>query len=180
MPGARSARSRACSVVNTRVSHHEYAGNTQHSRTRLVLTVSFVLSPAIGLFCHRHRRNCFRQLDAGVEASGPHDFTVRVSAVRHKHCPRPPHPAPTFVMMANAPQWDGTATDMKVICLQREQEYFCKRGWTRPLKNALLICRDGQIRGGPTENAGEGPPSSDTPASPARPRIFLDEQAINF
>ena len=31
MPGARCARSRAWWVVNTRVSHHEYTGNTRHS-----------------------------------------------------------------------------------------------------------------------------------------------------
>jgi hypothetical protein len=31
MPGARCARSRACSVVNTRVSHHGHTGNTRHS-----------------------------------------------------------------------------------------------------------------------------------------------------
>jgi hypothetical protein len=43
----------------------------------MVLTVSFALSPVTGLFCHRHRRNRFRQLDASVGASGPHDFTVR-------------------------------------------------------------------------------------------------------
>jgi hypothetical protein len=38
----------------------------------------FVLSPVTGLFCHRHRRNSFRQLDTSVGASGPHDFAVRV------------------------------------------------------------------------------------------------------
>jgi hypothetical protein len=53
----------------------------------MVLTASFVLSPVIGLCCHRHRRIWLvrarsgrlrlRQLDAGVEASGPHDFAVR-------------------------------------------------------------------------------------------------------
>ena len=43
----------------------------------MVLTVSFVLSPVIGLFCHRRRRDTSRQLDASVEASGPHDFSVR-------------------------------------------------------------------------------------------------------
>ena len=48
----------------------------------MVLTVSFVLSPVIGLSCHRRLRIATRKLDAGVEASGPHDFTVRVSAVR--------------------------------------------------------------------------------------------------
>ena len=36
----------------------------------------------------------FRQLDAGVEASGPHDFAVRVSTIRQARRPRPPHPAP--------------------------------------------------------------------------------------
>jgi hypothetical protein len=31
MPGARCARSRAWSVVNTRVSHHGFTGITRHS-----------------------------------------------------------------------------------------------------------------------------------------------------
>ena len=53
----------------------------------MVLTVYFVLSPAIGLSCHRRWRlhgltnpvglAGHHQLDAGVEASGPHDFSVR-------------------------------------------------------------------------------------------------------
>jgi hypothetical protein len=60
----------------------------------MVLTVSFVLSPVIGLVCHRHLRSCLRKLDAGVEASGPHDFAVRVSAARLQRHQRPPHPAP--------------------------------------------------------------------------------------
>jgi len=34
-------------------------------------------SPAIGLFCHRHLRNCFHRLDTSVGVSGPHDFAVR-------------------------------------------------------------------------------------------------------
>src|ERR1700684_3751912 len=43
MPGARCARSRAWSVESTRVSHHGRTGITRHSRTRMVLTVSFAL-----------------------------------------------------------------------------------------------------------------------------------------
>jgi hypothetical protein len=50
----------------------------------MVLTASFVLSPATGLCCHRHPRNYFRELDASVGASGPHDFSVRFSTVRHR------------------------------------------------------------------------------------------------
>jgi hypothetical protein len=59
MPGARCTRSRACSGRSTRVSHHGRTGITRHSRTRMVLTVSFVLSPAIGLCCHRHLAEVF-------------------------------------------------------------------------------------------------------------------------
>jgi hypothetical protein len=43
-----------------------------------------VLSPVIGLFCHRRLADTSAKLDASVEASGPYDFAVRVSAVRQK------------------------------------------------------------------------------------------------
>jgi len=59
----------------------------------MVLTVSFVISPVIGLFvtvaCVMKRK-----LDASVEASGPHDFAVRLSTVRQRCYQRPSHPAP--------------------------------------------------------------------------------------
>jgi hypothetical protein len=42
-------------VENTRVSHHGHTGNTRHS-PRNGFTVFFVISPVIGLFCHRPRR----------------------------------------------------------------------------------------------------------------------------
>src|SRR5258708_14268830 len=48
MPGARCARSRACSVVNTRVSHHGHTGITRHS-PRNGFNGCFVLSPVTGL-----------------------------------------------------------------------------------------------------------------------------------
>jgi len=35
-----------------------------------------------------------RKLDASVEASGPHDFAVRLSTVRQRCYQRPSHPAP--------------------------------------------------------------------------------------
>ena len=85
MPGARCARSRAWCVVSTRVSHHGHAGTPGIPRA-MVLTVSFVLSPVIGLSCHRRRCDTkyHHRLDASVEASGPHDFAVRLSAIRQK------------------------------------------------------------------------------------------------
>src|SRR6201996_5375670 len=55
MPGARCTRGRAWSVVNTRVSHHRFTG-TPGLPCAMVLTVSFVISPVIGLVCHRRLR----------------------------------------------------------------------------------------------------------------------------
>jgi hypothetical protein len=76
MPGARCTRSLACKsrkhASKSPRSHRDHPA-FPHA---MVLTVSFVLSPVIGLVCHRHQRNCFHRLDAGVEASGPHDFAV--------------------------------------------------------------------------------------------------------
>jgi hypothetical protein len=75
----------------------------------MVLTASFVLSLVTGLVCHHRRAETSARLDASVGASGPHDFAVRGNIVRLRaFCarptlPRPPHPIPTFVTMANAP-----------------------------------------------------------------------------
>jgi hypothetical protein len=57
------------------------------------------LSPVTGLSCHRRRQVTTCQLDASVGASGPHDFTVRIGAIRpHAEArmtlPRPSHPTP--------------------------------------------------------------------------------------
>jgi len=57
----------------------------------------FGLSLVIGLSCHHCRRDCRsnrRQRDASVEASGPHDFAVRIACTRLVHATRPSHPAP--------------------------------------------------------------------------------------
>jgi len=44
--------------------------------------------------------------------------------------PRPPHPIPTFVTMANAPPRDRTARVVRLIWVRRERKYFSKWGWT--------------------------------------------------
>ena len=49
MPGARCTRSLVRKVESTRVSHHRFTG-TPGLPCAMVLTVSFVLSPVIGLF----------------------------------------------------------------------------------------------------------------------------------
>ena len=80
-------------LESTRVSHHRFTG-TPGISCAMVLTAYFALSLVTGLVCHHRRRKDFRQLDASVGASGPHDFAVRKQRHSSFDMPRPPHPAP--------------------------------------------------------------------------------------
>jgi hypothetical protein len=101
MPGAWCARSRAWCVESTRVSHHGHTGNTRHSPRngfngflRALPGDRACLSPSLARRVRPVRADiAIRKLDAGVEASGPHDFAVRCRAVRLSAHQRPPHPA---------------------------------------------------------------------------------------
>ena len=96
----------ACAMVvveRTRVS--QVTPESPGIPRAMVLTVYFVLSPATGLFCHRRLRNTFRKLDASVGASGPHDFAVRVDAIRRWHLRVHRISRPTFVTIAKRPSY---------------------------------------------------------------------------
>src|SRR5260221_4097518 len=86
--GRRECRVHAAPAVSRaklcKKNAHEHTGSAEAIRHSLRngFTAYIALSPAIGLSCHRRLRCCHRKLDAGVEASGPHDFAVRLSAVR--------------------------------------------------------------------------------------------------
>ena len=58
MPGAKCTRSLACEFFGNahERSHHRFTGTSRHSRTRMVLTGSSVLSPATNSSCHRRLR----------------------------------------------------------------------------------------------------------------------------
>ena len=124
------------SGVCTRVFTAE-APDTSGIPHAMVLTVSFVISPAIGLSCHRHPRDAkhHRELDASVEASGPHDFAVRLSAVRYRHLRV--HRIPPRVRDDREPplMWDGTAENKPVIWVWCEEEIFLQRGLDRQPQN---------------------------------------------
>ena len=99
---------RARSVVSTRVSHHGRTG-TPGIPARDGVTAYFVLSPVIGLCCHRRRR------DASIIANltptlRRQDHTTSPSACkrsRQSRHPRPSHPNPTFVTIAKRPSVVG-------------------------------------------------------------------------
>ena len=81
MPGAQCTRSLVCEVVSSRMHTSIHSGRTENhpaSPHAMVLTASFVLSPAIGLFCHRHQRKLvFANL---TPASRRQDHTTSPSA----------------------------------------------------------------------------------------------------
>jgi hypothetical protein len=54
MPGARRTRSLVCKGRKHTSSYHRYSQIHPASPHAMVLTVSFALSPVIGLSCHRH------------------------------------------------------------------------------------------------------------------------------
>jgi len=130
MPGACCTRSLVCSVESTRVSHHRCTG-TPGIPCAMVLTVSFVLSPVIGLSCHRHRRDCFPPT---TPASRRQDHT-RLRRPRKALSSAAP-PASTASRSnvrddRDTPlKWDRTAADIEVIWVSGERKYFCKGDWT--------------------------------------------------
>ena len=116
----------------------KFTTGTSHQPTfpaRMVLTVSFVLSPAIGLFVtvtgamRKHRR----QFDASVEASRPHDFAVRVSCVRLAHARVHRIPRPTFVTIAKRPSFRGRDARIdKAVSSCSRSKLFLQRGLDNP------------------------------------------------
>ena len=116
MPGARCARSRACSVVNTRVSHHGHTGNTRHSPRNGFNGLLRALPGDRALLPPSPAKVVFRKLDASVGASGPHDFTVRVSTIRQTALSASIASRSALMTLANAPLWHETGDLMHLIC----------------------------------------------------------------
>jgi hypothetical protein len=107
--GRREDRVRAAPAVSCANMHkenaHEHTGSAENIRPSLRngFTAYFVLSPVNGLSCHRRLTDKSAKLSAGIEASGPHDFAVRISHARQSQLSRPPHPTARFVTIASRP-----------------------------------------------------------------------------
>src|ERR1700687_1389185 len=91
----------------------------------------YVRSPVLGLFGHRHRRNCFRQLDTSVEVSGLHDFYVRKKATSSEAPLASTAPRPAFRDDHDTPLLVGRdGGNIAVIWVSEKQKYFFDGGWT--------------------------------------------------
>src|SRR3954469_25456474 len=139
MPGAWCTRSLACEMgrEHTRSSPWVHRGHPAFPHT-MVLTVSFVIFPVIGLGCHRRLARLSAKLDASVEASEPHDFAVRVqhrsSAVLNSVHRIPPRVRDD----RERPLVGRDRAIRKVFRLREEAGYFCGQGWTGVLRNSPI------------------------------------------
>jgi hypothetical protein len=77
MPGAGCARSLVCEMKKHTSVVTTVTPETPGIPRAVVLTVSFVISPVIGLSCHRRHADRSARLGISVEMPGPHDFAVR-------------------------------------------------------------------------------------------------------
>jgi hypothetical protein len=110
MPDARCTRSLACKIKKHTSVVTTGSPDSSGIPRAMVLTVSFVISPVIGLCCHRRQRNYFRQLERQHRAvrttrlRRPHQ-RVSSSALTTSTASRP-----AFVTIANRPLC-GTGPD---------------------------------------------------------------------
>ena len=88
----------------------------------MVLTVSFVISPVIGFLatvaCASSRR-----LDASTVTSGPHDFAIRVRAVRLQRARVHRIPPPTSVTIAKRPSVGRDGEHVLLIWVRRQVKF---------------------------------------------------------
>ena len=136
MPGARCARSRACSVESTRVSHHGHTGNTRHSPRNGLRLISCSprgpgsLAPVIP------EKPASQELSASVGAPGPHDFAVRVRLARQAR--RRVHRIPLRVRdVAQRPSVGRDQIAIVLIWVWCQSEILKIRNWSeRHARNA--------------------------------------------
>jgi hypothetical protein len=133
--GRREDRVRAAPAVScaicTKKCAHEHTGSAESIRPSLRngFTAYSVLSPVTG-FVATVADGYLRQLDASIGASGPHDFAVRLSAVRQWHI-RVHRISPHVRDDREPPLLSGeTRGERPLICPTRQAEYFLREGWT--------------------------------------------------
>src|SRR5258705_9990251 len=158
MPGARCTHSPACEVGSARGSSPQVHRDPPAFPHAMVLTASFVLFPVTGLVCHRRQRIKVLSAPGRADktsanltpASGRQDHTTSPSAaivsrqravdrsqipknppchhVARPTLPRPPHPIPTFVTMANAPLVGRDGGINKSVSTKWRSRIFLQRG----------------------------------------------------
>src|SRR5215218_8384833 len=138
MPGARCTRSLACEMgrEHTRIAPWVHRTDPAFPHA-MVLTVSFVISPVIGLGCHRRLRFVSANL---TPASRRQDHTTSPSAsgaVRQQRRRRPSHPAPRPRRSRYAPLVGRDGVDYCGDLRREKTNIFFEMGLDRQI---TLIC----------------------------------------
>jgi hypothetical protein len=151
-PGARCTRGLVCKCTSKSAHEHTGSAETLRPSLRNGSTAYGALSPEYRAFMPPSPSGIRRigpvglsappkDLTPTTEASGPHAFAVHCSAGRLRAAdrsrenppchhvsrptlPRPPHPAPPFVTMANAPLTGRDGDGYRFDLGQGEMEYF--------------------------------------------------------
>jgi hypothetical protein len=116
-------RSRVHVHKKVRTRAYRAAEAIRHS-LRNGFTAYSAFSPVIGLSCHRRLADTSAKLDASVEASGPHDFAVRIRAVRQRRIRV--HRSLSHVRDdgRRPSSRDRMAIDVPLICQAAKAKYF--------------------------------------------------------
>jgi hypothetical protein len=136
MPGAKRTRSLVCAwelSMHTSI-HSEFAEIIRHPHA-MVYGLFRALPGDRAVLPPSPAEVAFRQLDASVEASGPHVFAVRLKRIRQSAISV--HRIPSRVRDDREPPlWrNRTAAISEVIWVGREAEIFLQTGLDRGIKN---------------------------------------------
>jgi hypothetical protein len=128
MPDARCTRGLVCKLCEKlRTRAYRSAEALRHS-LRNGFTAYIVLSPVgPGSLSPSLRRNESTQLDASIGASGPHDFTVRIRAVRYRRLRVHRNPSHVHDDHDTPSRWDGMAIDLKRVGSGEKRNIFDPR-----------------------------------------------------
>ncbi len=125
MPDARCTRGLVCNVHKKMRTRAYGAAEAIRHPLRNGFTAYSALSPVIGfLVTVAPKKLASRELDASIEASEPHDFAVRIRAVRQRRI-RVHRSLPHVRDDGRRPSpRDRMAMDVPLICLVAEAKYF--------------------------------------------------------
>jgi hypothetical protein len=91
----------------------------------------------------------FRELDTSVGVSGPHDFSVRKSALSSLALLASTASRPASVTIANRPSVGRDGEYIGLIWVFGKSEYFSERDWTKGPINCQVICPTGTLQYAP-------------------------------
>ena len=130
MPGAGRARSLVCKSKKAhKHSHHGHTGIARHSPRNGFNGFLRALPGDRACLPPSPAKVTFRELDASVGASGPHDFAVRDEQRSSLRPSRPSHPSPNVRDDREAPLLAGVERQVLYCCVYqtKKRNIFCKR-----------------------------------------------------